>query len=254
MKIISYNVNGIRAAISKGLIEWINHEKPDILCIQETKAQPEQIPILELNSIGYDCYCYSAKKKGYSGVAIITRLKPDHIEYGMGIEDYDNEGRMIRGDFGDISVFSVYHPSGTSGDIRQDFKMKWLVDFENYIKDLSKEKPNMIICGDYNICHREIDIHDPKGNAKNSGFLPEEREWIDGFINKGYIDSFRYINGDIKDRYSWWSYRYNSRANNKGWRIDYCMVTENIKDRISGADVHNDVYHSDHCPVSIIFD
>ena len=128
---------------------------------------------------------YSAKKKGYSGVAILTKIKPDHIEYGMGIEKYDNEGRMIRADFGDLSVFSVYHPSGTSGDERQAFKMQWLEDFENYIEELSKQRPNMVICGDYNICHREIDIHDPKGNAKNSGFLPEEREWIDGFINKG---------------------------------------------------------------------
>ncbi len=254
MKIVSYNVNGIRAAINKGLVEWIKEEQPDVLCIQETKAQPEQIPTMELNAIGYDCYCYSAKKRGYSGVAIITKQKPDHIEYGMGIEKYDDEGRMIRADFGDLSVFSVYHPSGTSGDLRQAFKMQWLEDFEEYIENLSKDKPNMIICGDYNICHREIDIHDPKGNAKNSGFLPEEREWIDGFIKKGHIDSFRHIHGDILDKYSWWSYRFNSRARNKGWRIDYCMVTENMEDRIKDADIHADAVHSDHCPVSVIID
>lgn len=251
MKIISYNVNGIRAALTKGLAQWLEEEKPDIVCIQETKAQVEQIPILEFNSLGYECYCISAKKKGYSGVAILTKIKPDHIEYGMGIEKYDNEGRMIRADFGDLSVFSVYHPSGTSGDERQAFKMQWLEDFENYIEELSKQRPNMVICGDYNICHREIDIHDPKGNAKNSGFLPEEREWIDGFINKGYIDSFRFINKDVKDRYSWWSYRFNSRANNKGWRIDYCMISQNIQDRIKNADIHENVFHSDHCPISV---
>ncbi len=251
MKIISYNVNGIRAALTKGLAQWLEEEKPDVVCIQETKAQVEQIPILEFNALGYECYCISAKKKGYSGVAILTKIKPDHIEYGMGIEKYDNEGRMIRADFGDLSVFSVYHPSGTSGDERQAFKMQWLEDFENYIEELSKQRPNMVICGDYNICHREIDIHDPKGNAKNSGFLPEEREWIDGFINKGYIDSFRFINKDVKDRYSWWSYRFNSRANNKGWRIDYCMISQNIKDRIKNADIHENVFHSDHCPISV---
>lgn len=251
MKIISYNVNGIRAALTKGLAQWLEEEKPDVVCIQETKAQVEQIPVLEFNALGYECYCISAKKKGYSGVAILTKIKPDHIEYGMGIEKYDNEGRMIRADFGDLSVFSVYHPSGTSGDERQAFKMQWLEDFENYIEELSKQRPNMVICGDYNICHREIDIHDPKGNAKNSGFLPEEREWIDGFINKGYIDSFRFINKDVKDRYSWWSYRFNSRANNKGWRIDYCMISQNIKDRIKNADIHENVFHSDHCPISV---
>lgn len=254
MKIISYNVNGIRAALTKGLAQWLEEEKPDVVCIQETKAQVEQIPVLEFNALGYECYCISAKKKGYSGVAILTKIKPDHIEYGMGIEKYDNEGRMIRADFGDLSVFSVYHPSGTSGDERQAFKMQWLEDFENYIEELSKQRPNMVICGDYNICHREIDIHDPKGNAKNSGFLPEEREWIDGFINKGYIDSFRFINKDVKDRYSWWSYRFNSRANNKGWRIDYCMISQNIQDRIKNADIHENVFHSDHCPISVEID
>lgn len=251
MKIISYNLNGIRAATTKGFINWLEEESPDVICIQETKAQIDQMPTFELNSIGYDCYYFSAQKKGYSGVAILTKTKPDQVTYGMGIEKYDNEGRFIRADYGDLSIISVYHPSGTSGEERQDFKMQWLTDFQNYIHELSKTRKELIICGDYNICHREIDIHDPKGNAKNSGFLPEEREWIDGFINSGYTDSFRHLYPETKDKYSWWSYRHNSRAKNKGWRIDYCMVSDSIKDRIISADILSEVKHSDHCPVSL---
>lgn len=251
MKIISYNVNGIRAASAKGFISWLEDESPDVICIQETKAQLDQMPDFELHSIGYNTYYFSAQKKGYSGVAIFTKNKPDNVTYGMGIDKYDNEGRMIRADYGDLSIISVYHPSGTSGDDRQAFKMQWLTDFENYIKELSKTRSKLIICGDYNICHREIDIHDPKGNAKNSGFLPEERQWIDSFINSGYTDSFRYIYPELKDKYSWWSYRFRSRERNKGWRIDYCMVSENIKDRIVGAEILDYVYHSDHCPIML---
>lgn len=251
MKIISYNLNGIRAATTKGFINWLEEESPEVICIQETKAQIDQMPTFELNSIGYDCYYFSAQKKGYSGVAILTKTKPDQVTYGMGIEKYDNEGRFIRADYGDLSIISVYHPSGTSGEERQDFKMQWLTDFQNYIHELSKTRKELIICGDYNICHREIDIHDPKGNAKNSGFLPEEREWIDGFINSGYTDSFRHLYPETKDKYSWWSYRHNSRAKNKGWRIDYCMVSDSIKDRIISADILSEVKHSDHCPVSL---
>lgn len=251
MKIISYNLNGIRAATTKGFINWLEEESPDVICIQETKAQIDQMPTFELNSIGYDCYYFSAQKKGYSGVAILTKTKPDQVTYGMGIEKYDNEGRFIRADYGDLSIISVYHPSGTSGEERQDFKMQWLTDFQNYIHELSKTRKELIICGDYNICHREIDIHDPKGNAKSSGFLPEEREWIDGFINSGYTDSFRHLYPETKDKYSWWSYRHNSRAKNKGWRIDYCMVSDSIKDRIISADILSEVKHSDHCPVSL---
>lgn len=251
MKIISYNLNGIRAATTKGFINWLEEESPEVICIQETKAQIDQMPTFELNSIGYDCYYFSAQKKGYSGVAILTKTKPDQVTYGMGIEKYDNEGRFIRADYGDLSIISVYHPSGTSGEERQDFKMQWLTDFQNYIHELSKTRKELIICGDYNICHREIDIHDPKGNAKNSGFLPEEREWMEGFIRSGYTDSFRHLYPETKDKYSWWSYRHNSRAKNKGWRIDYCMVSDSIKDRIISADILSEVKHSDHCPVSL---
>lgn len=254
MNIISYNVNGIRAAAKKGFIEWLVESGADVVCIQETKAQADQIPVLELKYAGYDYYGLSAQKKGYSGVAILSKTKPDNVVYGMGIEKYDNEGRFIRADYGDLSIVSVYHPSGTSGEERQAFKMQWLDDFQEYVHRLQKERPNLVLCGDYNICHRPIDIHDPVRNANSSGFLPEEREWIDGFIKSGFTDSFRHVNGDKKDSYSWWSYRANARANNKGWRIDYCMVSDNIKNRISDADIIPSAMHSDHCPISLKLD
>ena len=171
-------MNGLRAAVSKGLPEWLAQENPDILCLQETKLQPDQYPGEVFEALGYKSYLYSAQKKGYSGVAILTKREPDHVEYGMGMEAYDNEGRFIRADFGDLSVVSVYHPSGTSGDERQAFKMVWLEDFQKYVMELQKSRPNLILCGDYNICHEPIDIHDPVRNATNSGFLPEEREWM----------------------------------------------------------------------------
>lgn len=247
MKIITYNVNGLRAAVTKGLPEWIKAEQPDVLCIQETKLQPEQFPADAFEGLGYNVYLYSAQKKGYSGVALLTKTKPDHVEYGMGIEEYDNEGRFIRADFGDLSVVSVYHPSGSSGDERQDFKMVWLEDFQRYVEELKQSRPKLILCGDYNICHEPIDIHDPKGNAKNSGFLPEEREWMSRFLNAGYIDTFRYLHPD-KQQYTWWSYRFNARSKNKGWRIDYCMVTEVMKPMIKEAYILNEAVHSDHCP------
>lgn len=254
MNIISYNVNGIRAAAKKGFIEWLVESGADVVCIQETKAQADQIPVLELKYAGYDYYGLSAQKKGYSGVAILSKTKPDNVVYGMGIEKYDNEGRFIRADYGDLSIVSVYHPSGTSGEERQAFKMQWLDDFQEYVHRLQKERPNLVLCGDYNICHRPIDIHDPVRNANSSGFLPEEREWIDGFIKSGFTDSFRHVNGDKKDSYSWWSYRANARANNKGWRIDYCMVSDNIKNRISDAGIIPSAMHSDHCPISLKLD
>jgi len=247
MKIVSYNVNGIRAAMKKGFLEWLNEEKPDILCIQETKAQDEQIPVFEFNEQGYHAYTFSAKKKGYSGVAILCKQEPDHVEYGMGIEKYDNEGRFIRADFGDLSVVSVYHPSGSSGDERQAFKMQWLEDYTNYINELKKTRPNLVLSGDYNICHEAIDIHDPVRNAKNSGFLPEEREWMTHFLATGFIDSFRFMNKEPHN-YTWWSYRANARANNKGWRIDYHMVSEKMKDQIKNVGIIPDAKHSDHCP------
>ena len=247
MKIITYNVNGLRAALSKGFTDWLAAEQPDVICLQETKAQPEQIPTLEVEALGYKSYFFSAKKKGYSGVAILTKIQPDHVEYGMGIPRYDDEGRFLRADFGDLSIVSVYHPSGTSGEERQAFKMQWLADFEQYVHALQQTRPQLILCGDYNICHRPIDIHDPVRNATNSGFLPEDREWIDHFINSGFIDTFRYFH-DEGGQYSWWSYRFKARENNKGWRIDYCMATRNLESRLKDAKILPDVNHSDHCP------
>lgn len=252
-KIVSYNVNGIRAAMKKGFIDWMKSVDADIICIQETKAQPDQIPVFEFTEAGYHTYVYSAQKKGYSGVAIITKEEPDHVEYGIGIQKYDFEGRVIRADYGDVSVISVYHPSGSSGDLRQAFKMEWLEDFLNYINELKKTRPNLIISGDYNICHKPIDIHDPVRNKNSSGFLPEEREWVTKFIDSGFIDSFRYFN-DEPHHYTWWSYRANARAKNLGWRIDYHMVTESLKEKLRRAVILPTAMHSDHCPLVVELD
>jgi exodeoxyribonuclease-3 len=248
MKIISYNVNGIRAAIQKGFFDWMKAAGPDILLLQETKAHEEHIPILDFEMMGYRTFWHSAQKKGYSGVAILTKTEPDKLVTGMGIKIYDDEGRFLRADYGDLSVISVYHPSGSSGDHRQDFKMKWLADFQNYVDALKKERPYLIISGDYNICHQAVDIHDPIRNATISGFLPEEREWMTGFLASGFIDSFRHFNKDPHN-YTWWSYRVDARPRNLGWRIDYHMVTRNLENRLLGAAILSDVVHSDHCPV-----
>ncbi|HOY31479.1 MAG TPA: exodeoxyribonuclease III [Bacteroidales bacterium] len=246
-KIVTYNVNGIRSALSKGLLEWIASAEPDIVCFQETKAQPEQIPALDFHAAGYHNYWYSAKKKGYSGVGILTKHEPDRVVYGMGIPKYDDEGRLIRADYGDISVISVYHPSGSSGEERQDFKMLWLEDFLEWISGLKKTRPNLVVCGDYNICHQPIDIHDPVRNATSSGFLPEEREWLSRFIDSGFVDGFRAFNNEPK-QYTWWSFRANARAKNLGWRIDYHMVSEPIKHLMKRAVILPEAIHSDHCP------
>lgn len=247
-RIITYNVNGIRSAISKGLINWIVQSEADIVCLQETKAQPDQIPVELFHEIGYHTYWHSAVKRGYSGVGILTKKKPDQIVYGMGIQKYDDEGRVLRADYGDISVISVYHPSGSSGDDRQAFKMEWLESFLSYASELKKSRPKLIISGDYNICHKPIDIHDPVRNITSSGFLPEEREWMTRFLDSGFVDVFRLFNQQAK-QYTWWSFRANARAKNLGWRIDYHMATENIKPHLLDASIYADVVHSDHCPV-----
>ncbi len=250
MKIASYNVNGIRAAVKKGFLEWLEASNADVVCLQETKAQEDQIPILDFAALGYKTYAFSAKKKGYSGVAILSKIEADKVVKGIGIEKYDNEGRFIRADFGPLSIVSVYHPSGSSGDLRQDFKMQWLDDFQQYVLQLIKERPELVISGDYNICHEAIDIHDPKRNAKSSGFLPEEREWMSAFLNKGFVDTFRYLNTE-PNHYSWWSYRANARANNKGWRIDYHMISKNLLPKLKAAYIQPDAYQSDHCPIFV---
>lgn len=246
-------MNGIRAAINKGLIDWIGEAKPDILCIQELKANEDQVDMSDIEAMGYKHYWFSAQKKGYSGVAILSKEEPLHVEYGMGNETYDFEGRVIRADYKDFSVISVYHPSGSSGDERQAFKMQWLSDFYNYISELKKDFPNLIISGDYNICHKPIDIHNPVSNKKSSGFLPEEREWLTEFIDLGFIDTFRMFHPE-PDQYSWWSFRMNARARNLGWRIDYNMASKEMENRIKDASILQEVVHSDHCPVVVEID
>lgn len=255
MKIITYNVNGIRAAIRKDWLKWLETENPDVVCLQEIKASPDQLPLelLLIENLGYEHYWYPAQKKGYSGTAIFTKKSPLKVTYGCGEEAYDLEGRMIRLDFDQLSVMSVYFPSGTTGDIRQTFKYKFLDDFQQLSNQLLKETPKLVVCGDYNICHRAIDIHNPKTNANSSGFLPEEREWMENFINSGYVDSFRHLNPDPHN-YTWWSFRANSRAKNLGWRIDYNMVSEALAPYISGAKILNEAVHSDHCPVVVELD
>lgn len=248
MKIITYNVNGIRAAMNKGLVEWLKGANPDVLCLQEIKATPDQVDVSQFEALGYHLYWYPAQKKGYSGVAIFTKLKPLHVEYGCGIEAYDFEGRMIRVDFENCSVLCAYHPSGSSGDERQAFKMKWLEDFQNYINQLKSNIPHLVLVGDYNICHKPIDIHNPKSNAQTSGFLPEERDWFEQFVQSGFIDSFRYFNQD-PHHYSWWSYRAGARSKNLGWRIDYNLVSNHLETHLKRSVILADAMHSDHCPV-----
>ena len=247
-KIVSYNVNGIRAALKKGFAEWLQASDYDIVCVQESKAQLEQIDTALFEHIGYKSFWHSANKKGYSGVGVITKQTPDHIEYGMGDEKYDFEGRVIRVDYGDVSILNIYFPSGSSGDERQAFKMDFLDAIYDYIEKLRATRSRLIVCGDYNICHTEIDIHNPKQNKDTSGFKPEERAWLTKFVDAGFIDSFRHFVTD-PHHYSWWSYRANARNNNKGWRIDYLMATDNLKPSMNDAKILSDVKHSDHCPV-----
>jgi len=253
MKIISYNVNGIRAALKKGFAEWLASENPDIVCLQELKATADQIEPF-YKELGYELYTHTAEKKGYSGVAILTKHTPKHIEYGCGNDLYDSEGRVIRADFDSFSVMSVYMPSGTSGDIRQDFKYQWLDFFYDYSLSLKASHPNLVLCGDYNIAHTALDIHNPVSNKKSSGFLPEERSWFTKFIDAGFIDTFRLFNDQQPHQYSWWSYRANARANNKGWRIDYHMASTQMESRLKKAYILQEVKHSDHCPVVLEID
>ncbi|QRM88435.1 exodeoxyribonuclease III [Lacinutrix sp. WUR7] len=249
MKIISYNVNGIRAALKKDFIGWLKAADPDVICLQEIKAMEEQLDIDVFVEAGYKYnYWFSAQKKGYSGVAILSKTEPDHVEFGTGIESMDFEGRNIRADFNGVSVMSLYLPSGTN-NARLEHKLEYMDMFQDYINNLKKEIPNLVICGDYNICHEEIDIHNPKMKGV-SGFLPIEREWIGSFIDSGFTDAFRFIHPE-KQAYSWWSYRANSRANNKGWRLDYMMVSNPIKEKIKRSVILQEAVHSDHCPVLV---
>lgn len=250
MQLITYNVNGIRAALKKDFILWLKATNADVVCLQEIKANREQFDESVFTDLGYHCFWHSAEKKGYSGVAILSKIKPKHVEYGCDIAEIDFEGRIVRADFDRVSVMSAYFPSGSSGDIRQEFKMKFLTQFQNYINILKKEFSKLIISGDYNICHKAIDIHNPQRNKNTSGFLPEEREWMTNFIGSGFVDSFRHLNPN-PDNYSWWSYRANARAKNLGWRIDYNMISESLLTHLSRSAILSQVHHSDHCPVLV---
>ena len=249
MKIASYNVNGIRAAINKGFMEWLSAVNPDVICLQEIKANKEQLDLNLFEKAGYEHhYWFSAQKKGYSGVAILSKTEPNHVEYGTGIDSMDFEGRNLRVDFDKVSVMSLYLPSGTN-DARLQHKFDYMDMFLEYISKLRQTVPNLVVCGDYNICHEPIDIHNPKMKGV-SGYLPEEREWLSDFINSGMIDSFRFLHPETQ-KYSWWSYRANARANNKGWRLDYAMVSEPLQENISRSVILNEAVHSDHCPIMV---
>lgn len=254
VSIVSYNVNGIRSAARKGFFEWLQEKQPDIVCLQEIKALEEQLQEDWINPEGYHTYWHSAEKKGYSGTAILTKEKPQAVSNESGMEVYDKEGRILRADYDGYSVISLYAPSGSSGEHRQEIKEQFMEDFLPFLTELRKTHPNLIISGDYNIAHTEIDIHNPKSNKKTSGFLPHEREWMSKLMESGFVDTFRNQHPDALDKYSWWSYRANARANNKGWRIDYHLVTEPLKSKILGAEIWAEDHHSDHCPILVQMD
>ena len=252
MKIISYNVNGVRAAVNKGFVDWLKNTNPDVICLQEIKALKEQLDVTIFENAGYKYhYWFSAQKKGYSGVAILSKTKPKHVEYGTGIETMDFEGRNLRVDFDEISIMSMYLPSGTNNE-RLDFKFNYMDEIQDYLSLLTEQIPNLVVCGDYNICHDEIDIHNPK--MKNvSGFLPEETSCLAAFIQSGFLDSYRYLH-PTRQEFSWWSYRANSRANNKGWRLDYAMVSKTLQEKIKRSVILTEAVHSDHCPILVEID
>lgn len=250
MKIISFNLNGIRSAVSKGFYDWLKTESPDILCVQEIKAQKTQIEVDKFKELGYNSIIHSAVKPGYSGVAIFSKKPADYVEIGIGIEEFDYEGRLIRADFGDFTQINSYFPSGTMGDIRQEVKYAYLEAVQNYIDQLKKKRPKIVLSGDYNICHKEIDISNPKTKKGVSGFLPEEREWMTKFLESGFIDSFRFFD-QSPEKYTWWSYRAGARKKNLGWRIDYHMISETMQDKLISASIQNQVVMSDHCPIVV---
>lgn len=251
MKIITYNVNGIRAASDKGLLDWLRQADADIVCLQEVKALPEQINLPAFEALGYQGFFHPAEKKGYSGVATFSRRPPTQVVTGMDIPDYDREGRVLRLDFEGLSVLNAYFPSGSSGDERQAFKYRFLDDFQPFADRLRASLGRLVICGDFNICHQAIDIHNPKSNANTSGFLPAERSWMDRFFGSGYHDAFRRCCPD-PHHYTWWSYRSGARSRNVGWRIDYHAISDALLPDLRDCRIHPEAVHADHCPVSLL--
>ncbi|MCI6152711.1 MAG: exodeoxyribonuclease III [Fusobacterium perfoetens] len=248
MKFISWNVNGLRACVTKGFMDFFKEVDADIFCLQETKLQEGQI---DLQLEGYHQYWNYAEKKGYSGTAIFTKVEPISVSYGLGIDEHDKEGRVITLEFEDYYFITVYTPNSKTELERLDYRMVWEDEFKNYLKNLEKKKP-VIFCGDLNVAHKEIDLKNPKANRRNAGFTDEEREKFDNLVNDGFIDTFRYFYPDVTDVYSWWSYRFNARGRNAGWRIDYFVVSESLKERLESAKIHTEILGSDHCPVELV--
>lgn len=247
MKLISWNVNGIRACVGKGFMDFFNEIDADIFCIQESKMQAGQ---LELDTPNYYQYWNYAEKKGYSGTAIFTKKEPISVSYGMGIEEHDKEGRVITLEFDKFYMITVYTPNSQNELARLDYRMKWEDDFRKYLKNLENNKP-VIVCGDLNVAHKEIDLKNPKTNRKNAGFTDEEREKMTNLLESGFTDTFRYFYPDKTDIYSWWSYRFSARAKNAGWRIDYFLTSSSLDEKLEDAKIHTEILGSDHCPVEL---
>lgn len=253
-KIISWNVNGIRACYKKGLTEFLQKQKPDIFCVQETKAHLEQCepPIAKLGM--EHSYWSSAIRKGYSGVATFCHKEPEKVMNGIGIADYDSEGRFVITQHKGVWIYNVYFPNGGSGDVRHNFKQDFLKKFKDHLEEKVKSGEHIILLGDYNVAHREIDVYDPVRLSKESGFLPEERQWFDEFLNIGFVDTYRMFYPNEEKKYTWWSYREFARVGNRGWRIDYICVSESLKSKVKSADILDHVEGSDHCPVVLEID
>lgn len=249
-KFISWNVNGIRACVTKGFMDFFKEVDADIFCLQETKLQEGQI---ELDLEGYHQYWNYAEKKGYSGTAIFSKEKPLNVTYGLGIEEHDKEGRVITAEYEDFFFITVYTPNSKDQLLRLDYRMVWEDEFLKYMKELEKKKP-VIVCGDLNVAHKEIDLKNPKSNRRNAGFTDEEREKFQNLMDNGFIDTFRYFYPELEGAYSWWSYRFNARKNNAGWRIDYFLTSEGLKDRLKDAKIHSEILGSDHCPVELVIE
>lgn len=254
MKLISYNINGIRAALKKDMLGWLKKEDPDIICFQEIKAMADQIPLEDFKALGYEAYIKSAEKKGYSGVATFSKKKATQVIYDSGMKPYDFEGRILRTDFGKLTLLNCYFPSGSSGEERHDFKIQFLNDFKPWVEDLLKERKQIIVVGDYNIVHLDVDIHNPTRKDKPSGFRPEERAWMNDWFAGPFVDAYRKLHPDATENFSWWSYRMGARKRNKGWRIDYISVSNSLEKKIKESGHLHEAVHSDHAPVYTVMD